>query len=310
MTQLSGMLPTDWVLVVVGVTIGILLTVTLYSILFRNIIQVRMYRNSIALLILVALTHTIGTILQSQVLESKNYWFNYFYRILGVWTVTGTALCQLELLFLFSPLIPFWTKFRVRVGQLVLIFLHFGLFSISYLFPIFFPPWPGELYNVSTAFQDYTREHPLMQFYRYGARIFTLVASFMYTIKLLYIVFILYQNSRGKNPETMQYRIAGMIRFSIFCVLTLLSDWTGLMLYSSVVQNGVAFWVYISYAFLHLRVVLGIQLFLQLRTMTLVKDEMFASMLSPPQKIKFLTYKKAQISIHEKNTILVTKEAN
>jgi hypothetical protein len=306
------MLPTDWVLIATGGVVGILVAITFYYVLFRNILQIRTYRNASAFLVFVSLTHNIGTLLQTQILQGKNYWFNYVYRIFGVWTVTGIVLCQMELLYLFSPLLPYWTKIRVRVVQFILFVLHLGLFSMAYLFPIFFPPWPGQLYNVSDEFHEYTREHHLMQYYRYGARIFTLSGSCLCTVKLLYIVHTLYQNSRGKHPETLQYRIAGMIRFSIFCLLTMLLDWTGVMLYSSVVQNGAVFWVYMSYAFLHLRVILGIQLFLQLRTMTLVKDEIFMSILSPPEKLQFLTlvHKKGKISIHEKRTILVTKEAN
>jgi hypothetical protein len=205
----------------------------------------------------------------------------------------------MELLVLFSPLVPFCTPKRIVFLQFGCILLHFGAFLGVYIFPIAFPPWNEPA--VSPEFIESYKHHIIMRCYNIGAMTASIFFSVFGTIETFYLLYVLYRNLKYKRMS-MSYRIPKMIQFGILCIFMSFFDWVGLFLYSGLPIGEKEYLVYFTYQVLNIRFLFVVQIFLQLRNITLVKDEMYLSQM-PQNELKFLAAKKPD-SIHEKATVL------
>jgi hypothetical protein len=187
----------------------------------------------------------------------------------GLWLLTFFALTQMELLSLFSALSSFLTPFKIKILQVFTVLVHFasqvGLYA--YL---------GSLgRRARFIFQSWLY---------YGPSAFALFCALYDAIQTFYLLWLLYHHFQATKKETIQYRVPRLIRFAVVAAVIALFDIFGVILYAFVplgVEGNI-----LALEILHIRIFMLVFMFIELRSITVAKDQIFSNhMEQPPVKM-------------------------
>jgi hypothetical protein len=68
--------------------------------------------------------------------REKNPWVHFTASLVSAWISSFEVFTHLELLHAFSPLLPFWTWQKIKIGSFVEVLAHFVLHYPVYAFPV------------------------------------------------------------------------------------------------------------------------------------------------------------------------------
>jgi hypothetical protein len=187
-------------------------------------------------------------------------WCDWLLAICGQWSLNLLFIAQLELLFLFSPITPFWTAELIFKLEWYSILLSLALTFPTYFMPIFhYIPFISHTESIFSSWL------------RYGAAANAGIVSVFSLWEVLYLLYKICRHKQQTN-NTLKLRMGPILRFAAIYVCIELIDITGVTVY--ILYYDLIF-RFIAFEVLHLRVVLLVYVFLQLRNITFIKNEIF-----------------------------------
>jgi hypothetical protein len=182
---------------------------------------------------------------------------------------------KMELLFLFSPIAPYWTLRKVRILQCIDIGLHLVLNLPCYFYPL-----------IVSGNQGWQRM--LHNWYYAGVAGHAAAVSVFCLWEIGYLVLKLYQHWKTRKNSQIAIRQAAMIQFVALYAVLVLIDWIGLYLYVLPSQRLMRT---IALSLLGYRPLILVVVFNQLRSFTFTRDELFKSKRTPPSAPKSDTHR-------------------
>jgi hypothetical protein len=250
--------------IIMLLTVGsiILNLFTLCATSYYNSLRVRHLQIMFTILLILALLYATNLFLQYLYHHSGEMfiWNNWILSFLGMYVLTLFALCNMEILALFSPITPFWTRQRVKKLQIAEVCLHFLLHVPCYIYPLFI------------SMENSFLKRFLHSWYYAGVAGHAGIVSLFCTWQVVYLLLQIYHHLRSKRNQDIKIRVSGMMKFGIMYGFLVLLDWVGVYLY---LRPDDVFYRTTALAFLAYRVMILVLVFNQLRSLTLTKDQLF-----------------------------------
>jgi hypothetical protein len=115
----------------------------------------------------------------------------------------------------------------------------------------------------------------------------------------VYLLYKIYEHFAESQRRVVELRIPVIRRFVTTTIVLLALDWAGILLYF--MQNQ--YLQFYAFEVLHLRVLLMVYIFLQLRIITLVKDEIFSTLQNKPVPLQPLQVQTHKTSVYGASTL-------
>jgi hypothetical protein len=213
-------------------------------------------------------------------------WSNYAFTIFGNMTALFFAITQIELLRVFSVIAPFWTSSKVSKLQWGTVVFH----TIATA-----PSWV-----MAPAYWIHTRTYLLLfRWISLGTTAFFGCLSLFIVVQTIYLLYKIYEHFAESQRRAIELRIPVIRKFVTTTILLLGLDWTGIYLY--LLQNE--YFQFYAFEMLHIRVLLMVYIFLQLRIITLVKDEIFSTLQNKPVALEPLQIQTHKTSVYGASTL-------
>jgi hypothetical protein len=227
-----------------------------------NILRVRNLRLMFSVLLILSLFYTTSlfTLYLYHYEGDSHIWNKWIMSILYVGTLTLFALCNMEILVLFSPIAPFWTRKRVQKLQIAEGCLHLVLNLPCYVYPAF-------MFSQNSFWKSFFQTW----FYMGVVGHFAMVACFC-TCEWIYLFIKSYQHLRSQENQDIKIRVAGLIRFGLLYGFLVFVDWYGLSFYAT---PGDIFYRTVGHGILNYRVLILVVIFYELKSFTLTQNQLF-----------------------------------
>jgi hypothetical protein len=111
---------------------------TIYGVCIRNWLVISEYRKLTVAILFTSVVHTIISYIQLAYWDVPiiYLWTNWLLNIFGTGALNLLVICQLELLVLFSPIAPFWTRKLVSQLKWFSVILNLSLNFPAYCAPL------------------------------------------------------------------------------------------------------------------------------------------------------------------------------
>jgi hypothetical protein len=254
-----------YVMIGIAAVIGVANVVAIYGIVWKRWMVIPKYTKLIAWTLTLSLIHTILALVLLFIPSFVvGVWINWALSLSGTWTLNLLFIAQLELLILFSPIVTYWTPHLINTLKWVSMLIQFVFCFPAYIFPVHSfnlgpRPFILALHSVISFNQWQTN----------GTVTYVAILSLFSFWEVTYLMIKIYKHQKKENPASMQLRAKEIMRFKVIYIAIELMDLFGLALYTF--RTSIS--ILIAFEIFHLRVVLFVFIFLQLRTITFVKDK-------------------------------------
>jgi hypothetical protein len=258
----------------------------LIPVAYFNILLISRLRIMVSIMLLLSIIYSVLLCVQNLYFrDSDTYiWSNWIVSFLGLYTLMLFVFAKMELLFLFSPIAPFWDQRKVRILQAIDIGLHFVLNLPCYLYPL-----------IASGNQSWQRM--LHNWYYAGIAGHAAAVSVFCSWEICYLVLKLYQHWKTRKHSQIALRQAAMIQFVALYAVLVFIDWMGLYLYVLPSQRLMRT---IALSILGYRPIILVVVFNQLRSLTFTKDELFKIKRAAPSAEKGNSQRKDSLLQHLK----------
>jgi hypothetical protein len=238
---------------------GVLLVVTLYSILAHNVIGIARFSRAMIAVLVFSIIHLIFYLFFLLLVTPPI--IDWTLTTMGLGMILSIALLHLEIFGYFSSLTSFWTKKKVLLLQLCMVVL-FGFCQIENFVQLY--------YLGSPIAPEFPR---ILILYGHGMNAFAGTVSVYHTLQSFYIVSLLYSHFKIHKAETFHLRIPRIRFFIIMTILGAGIDWVGIFCFAvGFFTSQTRTWITLGITIIYLHISGIALLFVQLKKITLEQE--------------------------------------